>query len=376
MTVAVQQLGFSIQRDQLARGLKNVVGALPTRAVQPILTHVLVESISSTSLRLRATDLDVAIETTIDAVVTQEGAAAIPGKKLLEVLSKLPSESVSISVEEDLSVVCKRSKCSLAILPASEFPSTEIVLSEPVKLPTANLARALSSCTMAASVYDSSTILNGVSVSVNDKGVLDVVATDGSRLAHYSETLELEEGDCKPFSVIVPARVCGEIAKLLDDSIPFVTASAGRGEFLLDTSNHKLSTRLVQGDYPKYSQLFPAEHKITAVINRSELLRAIDYVSIMSDSRTHLVRMRFQGEDLRIAANTPDVGKSKEEIGVKLEGGELEIALNVRYLIDGLKGVSTEEVRFELNGPTSPVVIHGIDDDKYRYLVMPAKAAD
>jgi DNA polymerase-3 subunit beta len=394
---------FSIQKDALVKALRDVSNAIATRVVQPVLSNVLVESIDDVTLRFVGTDLDLTIQSKSPAVVYTPGSVTLPGKKLLEIVSKLPNELVSFQVNTEThesTVTCKRSKFHLTGQSAQDYPR----LIDPNKstgdasfqMPLDILRRSIVQTAFAAATYDSSSILGGVYLVVND-GVFEATATDGSRLAHRREPLTVSspssrrsEGDKevegkaktatldKPIDLkaIVPARACSELLKIMDAKDPSATVriSLIEGQIVFANDSHFLSSRLISGDYPRYHELFPKEHTYLAHFSTEEAQQAIERVAVMSDERTNLVKMHFEAENLQITSNTPDVGTAQEEISVKFEGQVLDVAVNVRYVIDVLQKLSGGMVRLEMTGPLKPLIFKGDNDDNYKYLLMPVQA--
>ncbi len=410
---------FSVQKDTLVRALRDVTSALATRVVQPILSNVLIESNGETQIKFQATDLDLCIETKVSAIVHTAGAITLPGKKLLEIVSKLPNELVSFQVNvenSDVAVTCKRSKFNITGLPAAEFPKvTDARPESSVLMPAMVLKKSIAQTAFAAAGYDASSILGGVYILLAD-GNFECTATDGSRLAHRREELTAlvaqagkTEGDKETegkaatatlekggmLRAIIPAKACNEIVKLMDGSDASakndksasdepksadkftpgeVRIGLADGQIVFETESHFLSTRLISGEYPRYQELFPTEFKHCAHFNREELVRAIERVSVMSDDRTHLVKMHFEDENLQITANTPDVGRAQEEVSVKFEGQPLDVAVNVRYILDVLQRLSVNEIRLEMTGSLKPLILKGVGDEQYKYLLMPVQA--
>jgi DNA polymerase-3 subunit beta len=406
---------FAVQRDVLARVLKDVSSALASRVVQPILNNVLIESVGDTTMRFQATDLDLAIEGRVSAVVYAPGAITLPGKKLVEIVSKLANELVSFQVNKETletSLHCQRSKFSLVGLPADDFPriSTERT-GEGVLMPADVLRKAISQTSFAAAGYDVSSILGGVYLLIND-GIFECTATDGSRLAHRREQLNVmvagskrsdssKEGENKAatatmdkphtLKAIVPGRACGEIVKLIDGREASskgaikqgngtgadnsdVRMAVANGQITFETETHYLSSRLIAGEYPRYQELFPTEFKYLARFNKEEFSSAIDRVAVMSDDRTHLVKLHFENDALQVTSNTPDVGRAQEEVKMKFEGQVLDVAVNVRYMADVLQKLSCEEIELEMNGSLKPIIMKAIGDENYKYLLMPVQA--
>src|SRR5579875_2848230 len=185
---------FAIQKDVLVKALREVTSAVATRVVQPILSNILVESPDETTIRFSATDLDLAIQSKCPAVVYAGGSITLPGKKLLEIVSKLPNELVTFQVNQDTfeaAVTCKRSKFTLTGLSAEDFPKIfDTKAAEGLLMPSDILRRAIMQTSFAAASYDTSNILGGVYLLL-DNGAFESTATDGSRLAHRQETLRV-----------------------------------------------------------------------------------------------------------------------------------------------------------------------------------------
>jgi DNA polymerase III subunit beta len=393
---------FAVQKDVLVKALKDVTSALATRVVQPILSNVLVQSVDEATLRFHGTDLDLTIETKTPAVVYTPGSITLPGKKLLEIVSKLPNDLVSFQVNKEsyeTTVTCKRSKFSITGLPADDFPKTnEQRPKEGVLMPADVLKRSITQTAFAAAGFDASSILGGVYMVIND-GNFECTATDGSRLAHRFEKLNVavaastkvdpdsdKEAEAKSatalldkptnLKAIIPAKACGEIVKVIDNQEGNKEVRMGviNGQITFETESHFLSTRLISGDYPRYQELFPKDFNNLATFKREELMQAIDRVAVMSDDRTHLVKLHFEGDNVQISANTPDVGKAQEEVSIEYLGDTLDVAVNVRYLTDVLQRLSVDDIKLEMTGSLKPLIIKGAGDESYKYLLMPVQA--
>jgi len=394
---------FAVQKDVLVKALRDVTGAVATRVVQPILSNILIESVDSTTLKFQGTDLDLAIETRVGSVVYTPGSITLPGKKLLEIVAKLPNELVSFQINKETfetAVTCNRSKFNIAGLPSDDFPKlVDARSSDGVLMPADVLKKSILQTAFAAASYDASSILGGVYL-VIENGAFECTATDGSRLAHRREQLNVSapaarrvEGDKeaegknsqtatldKPLALkaIIPARACTEVVKLLDSGksgdAREVRLAVSGGQIVFETDTHYLSSRLISGEYPRYHELFPADYKYLCNFKREEINAAIDRVAVMSDERTHLIKLHFEGETLQISANTPDVGRAQEEVSMRFEGQVLDVAVNVKYMQDVLQRLAAEEVQLEMTGPLKPLILKAVGDDNYKYLLMPVQA--
>ncbi|MBX9687055.1 MAG: DNA polymerase III subunit beta [Candidatus Obscuribacterales bacterium] len=393
---------FAIQKDVLVKALRDVGNAIATRVVQPVLSNVLIESLDNVTLRFTGTDLDLTIRCNCPAVVYTEGSITLPGKKLLEVVSKLPNDLVSFQVSPDTqetTVTCQKSKFSLAGLLAADYPKlADSAKSEGFLMPTDILRRAIVQTSFAAATYDVGSILGGVYLLVAD-GAFEATATDGSRLAHRHEELSVSspvsrkadsdkesESESKAGTVtmekpqelkaIVPARACTEMLKIFDSKDPGarVRIAVTDGQISFESDTHFVCSRLIGGEYPRYHELFPTDFSYLVQFKRDEMLAAVDRVAVMSDERTNLIKLHFEADMVQVSSNTPDVGKAQEEVACRLEGQVLDVAVNVRYVQDVLNKLSSEEVRLEMTGPLKPLIFKGETEDNYKYLLMPVQA--
>jgi DNA polymerase III subunit beta len=395
---------FAIQKEVLVKALRDVSNAIASRVVQPVLSNVLVETVDETSLRFVGTDLDLTIQTTCPAVVYGPGSITLPGKKLLEIVSKLPSDLVSFQIDKETcatTVTCRRSRFNLTGLPAADYPRiADVSAAQGFWMQADTLRRAIIQTAFAAASYDSSSILGGVYLVVRD-GFFEATATDGSRLAHRRDELGVvaagkrrKEGEQeaeteketksatatleKPMDLkaIVPARACNELLKILDakENGTTIRVALADGQIVFENDSHFLSTRLISGEYPRYHELFPTEFTYLAQFAREEAQSAVERVAVMSDERTNLIKFHFEGETAQISSNTPDVGGASEEVSLRFEGQVLDIAVNVRYVLDVLQKLGGIDVRLEMTGPLKPLIFKSEGDENYKYLLMPVQA--
>jgi DNA polymerase III subunit beta len=393
----------SIQKAALVRSLKEVSSALPGRSVQPILSHICLSSIDETTVLFKATDLDLFIQSKCNAVVNAPGAIALPGKKLLEIVSKFPEDLISFRVNKDTqetSIQCGRTKISLSSMLAEDFPAMGETEASGIFIPADSLCTAIAQTAFSAASFDTGSVIGGVYISINN-GEFECVATDGNRLAYRRDLLtvnvissakseSIEDRNQtkrkqvatleKPVSMhaVVPARACSEVfaitsQKISGQSNSDVRISMSNGLISFQTEESQLSTRLISGEYPAFKELFPSECKYMATFDRQELITTLDRVAVMADEKKHLIKLHFENESMQITANTPDFGKAEDEVPMKFDGQVLDIVVNVRYLLDVLRAVSSNEIVIEMNGSLQPMIVKEKDKENYKYLLMPVE---
>jgi len=374
---------FTVQRDEILQGVNSVQRATALRVVQPILSNILVEVDSESSpLRLSATDLDFSLQTTMNAEISSPGRTTISAKKLSEILSKLPPKSiVTFDINQDVQscrLTCGSSVFELRTLPAEEFPVIPTIdPAQSVELDLDALIRGIRQSEFAASKQDTNNILGGIYFKLTN-GVLDMVATDGSRLARHTETVEAA-GTEAGIASIIPAKTLQEFQKLVStfghEKDEKAAVSLQDGRVFLSTQRFNAVSRLLDGQYPRYEQLIPKDCAISAVMNRSALTAALERTAVMANERTQIVKMTFNRGQLNLAADTPDVGHSQDSIPVEFShSDEMQIAFNFRFVLDALKVMTGDDVLLETNGALAPTLFKDkATPDKYLCLVMPVQ---
>lgn len=370
---------FSAQREDIHQAVAAVQRATATRVIQPILSNILIESQGPNTLKLSATDLDFAIETTIPAQILEEGRTTLSAKKLSEIISKLPNNrEIAFEIEE--TVQTARIQCGTALfdmrtLPADEFPVIkQIDAQDFLEVDGKAFVRAINQTAFAAASYDANNVLGGVYFQLNSQG-LEMAATDGSRLARRVETVKDGSTANLNVSAIIPAKTLQEFLKLCaaDVSEQPVRLAIQDGQISFRTPRYYVLSRLLDGQYPKYNQLIPAENKIVAFANKKAFIDSLERTAVMANERTNIVKLVFDKNNLSLAAQTPDVGDSKDTMDISYDGDTLNIAFNYKYVIDALKVIESDDVRMETNGPLSPTIFKGKEENGYLCLVMPVQ---
>ncbi|MGE0199806.1 MAG: DNA polymerase III subunit beta [Candidatus Melainabacteria bacterium] len=371
---------FSVQREIIHQAVNAVQRATATRVIQPILSNILVESVEDNTLRLSATDMDFAIETTVPATILVSGQITLSAKKLSEILNKLPN-GVPVTVDANLTtqtahLECGNSVFDMRTLPAEEFPAIKQI-DQPGNTLTVSfnaLQRAINQTVFAAASYDANNVLGGVFFRLSKDG-LEMAATDGSRLARRQEPIVGEGGPEGEVSAIIPAKTLQEFLKLNpagpDETVKLAIQD---GQIAFRTQRYYVLSRLLDGQYPKYNQLIPLENKLVAHAKRQTFIESLERAAVMANERTNIVKLAFENGHLSLAANTPDVGDAKDTMAVLYDGTEpLNIAFNYKYVLDALRVIESDDVRMETNGALAPTLFKGDKDDEYLCLVMPVQ---
>jgi len=367
---------LSCNRRMLHEALQHVTRVVSGRTTLPILSNVLLEA-AGDRLRVVAYDMEIGAQSAVPIEVEEEGALTVPARTLGDVVASLPDATVEIRSEDRnlLGLVCGRSEYTINGLPADEYPALPDVPGDVSFELTQEAMRDLVRATIfAASSDETRAILTGVLLTRDENGV-KMVATDSYRLAVKTAPLKAEKSGSgeEGWQVIIPARALQELNRMLepaDEETP-VKVSAGEQQIRFEVGPYMLVSRLIEGQFPNYERVIPAEVDRKVVVNREDLQGAIKRAAIVARAEASKLVFRTQEGVLTITAESGDVGRAHEELAAKVEGDEIEIAFNAEYLADVLGVIGSDSVVWELTGPLSSGLIKGSDDPDYLYVVMP-----
>ena len=361
---------------ELTAGLQLTSRATSPRPSHPVLANVLLTADAATGqLSITGFDLSLGIQTTIPAAVEESGAITLPAKLLVDIISRLPDGvPLTIDAADDTATITSLSgSYEVRGLPADDYPDLPLTQKgEPMLIDADALVQGLRSTVFASSNDDAKQLLTGVHLKLNADG-LECAATDGHRLAML--TLPSPSAT-EAFAVTIPARSLRELERLLGSGNGPVSLFCDRGQAVLLRDGQVLTTRVLEGTYPNYRQLIPANFQRSIVVNRRALLAALERVAVMADSHTNVVKLTADPDQNKVTvrAEAQELGRCLESLAAGITGEEIQIAFNARYVAEGLKAMATEQVVLQCNGPTTPAVLEPVGDDAgLTYLVMPVQ---
>lgn len=363
---------FRCERDLLAEALATAGRAATGRTgALPVLTGVKLD-VAGDRLTVTGTDLDLTIELSVEVGGASDGSTVLPARLAADIVRSFPSGKVEVVLEdESVSITGGRSQFSVRPLAAEDFPKLPEPTGSPATLPAVDLGEALRKVVRAASTDDSRPILTGVLVTAEADGIR-LVATDSYRLAvcDLAGQHVLNEGQ----KVLIPGRALNELQRLLGGSGGDGTVSMRLGErdATFEVGSTRLTTRLIDGEFPNYRQLIPPSHPNVLTVEREPLLEAIRRVKILARDATP-VRLAISADGLRVSAITQDVGNANEELDASAEGSDLTVAFNPDYLVAGVEACSAESITLSTSDSLRPAVLRGVGEDSYLYLLMPVR---
>jgi DNA polymerase-3 subunit beta len=373
------EVKLRVERDVLAESVAWAARTLPSRPSLPVLAG-LVLTAGEGGLTLSSFDYEVSGRVEVAADVSSEGTSLVSGRLLADIARSLPPQPVQIESEGTrLSITCGRASFTLPTLPVEDYPQLPVMPTASGTVPGSVFAAAVSQVAIAAGRDDTLPTLTGIRMEIEGPNIV-LAATDRYRLA-VREFIWSPQSSSVSNTALVPARTLADTAKSLADveSVVLALASGGAGEGLIGFEGHgrRTTTRLLDGEFPKYRSLLPSESAAIATIDTSALMDAVKRVALVAERNTP-VRLAFEGTELTLRAGAGDDAQAVEVLESSLDGDEIDIAFNPAYLLDGLAAVGSPVTRFSFTQATRPAVLTGVDDDgaendDYKYLLMPVR---
>lgn len=360
---------FRISKEALLEGLQKVQHVVSSRTTLPILSNVLIVA-KGDRLQFTTTDLDVGITGSVMANVDKEGATTLPAKKIVNIVRELPASEVEVTVDSKniATIVSGSATFKVNGLSEAEFPPfPDFNGAKEFKIQQNDLRDGLKKTSYAISSDETRYVLNGIYTSFRD-GKMTLVATDGRRLAMAESDLEFPASH--ETDVIIPTKAVQELQRLLGTD----------GELSLRLSDNQVSisvgdtllvSKLIEGNYPNYRQVIPSDANERVELPREALLDTVRRVSLLASDKSSSVKLLFADNKVEISANSPDVGEAREEMLVKYEAKQIQVAFNPEFMMAPLRNLETETVYLDLIDEMSPGVIR--IDGSFLYVLMPMR---
>ncbi|WP_420960402.1 DNA polymerase III subunit beta [Brucella sp. IR073] len=368
----------ALERSNLLKSLNHVHRVVERRNTIPILSNVLLNA-DGTSLKMKATDLDLEITEATPAQVEQAGATTVPAHLLYDIVRKLPDGAeVLLATNPDgnsMAVSSGRSNFRLQCLPQSDFPElTAGSFTHTFQLPATALKRLIDRTQFAISTEETRYYLNGIYLhSIEDNGALKLraVATDGHRLARAELTAP---AGCEAMpGIIIPRKTVAELQKLMDDPELTVTVELSEAKIRFTIGSVVLTSKLIDGTFPDYQRVIPLGNDKKLTIDRQSFAAAVDRVSTISSERGRAVKLAINDGQLTLTVNNPDSGSATDELPADYDADAIEIGFNSKYLLDITSQLSGSDAIFLLADAGSPTLVRDTGDEDALYVLMPMR---
>ncbi|MFE0651544.1 DNA polymerase III subunit beta [Streptomyces sp. NPDC059534] len=369
-----------VERDVLAEAVAWVARSLPARPPAPVLAGLLLKA-EDGALSFSSFDYEVSARVSVEAEVEEDGTVLVSGRLLADICRALPNRPVEISTDGvRATVVCGSSRFTLHTLPVEEYPALPEMPTATGTVPGEVFASAAAQVAIAAGRDDTLPVLTGVRIEIEGDTVT-LASTDRYRFAVREFLWKPESPDASAVA-LVPAKTLLDTAKALTsgDTVTLALSGSGKGEGLIgfEGAGRRTTTRLLEGDLPKYRTLFPTEFNSVAVIETAPFVEAVKRVALVAERNTP-VRLSFEQGVLILEAGSSDDAQAVERVDAQLEGDDISIAFNPTFLLDGLSAIDSPVAQLSFTTSTKPALLSGrpaLDaeaDEAYKYLIMPVR---
>ena len=370
--------------------------AVPSRPTHPILANVLLQADAANSqVSLTAFDLSLGIRTSFNAEVLESGTITLPAKLLNDIVSRLPEGEIILDdtipdkvdgqqpdgVGLTVTLKPKSGRYQVRAMGAEEFPELPVTENDKaIHLPISALIEGLGGCLFATSADESKQVLTGVHLTVK-QDTLEFAATDGHRLAVVVTTNEnLNDDDEQPDSVQVtlPSKALRELERMLAHSSKEdepVAMYFDSGQVVFEWQNQRLTSRTLEGQYPAYRQLIPNSFERELTLDRRQLISALERIAVLADQKNNIAKVSIDSEsqEITLSVETQEIGSGMESMPAQIFGDDIDIAFNIKYLMEGLKALPSVEIQMQLNNNLAPVIFSPVGGIKMTYLAMPVQ---
>lgn len=362
---------FKVRQKDLVKHINIAQRGISSRTTLQILDGILIQTLNN-KLKLTATDLEISIETFVDADIQIEGSIVANSRIFGDIIRKLPDSIIEVEVKDaNINIKCENSEFNILGNYAVDYPDLPIILQkDSFNMPMDLFKDAIRQTVFATSQDETRPTLSGVLLDISNNNI-SFVALDGYRLslrkAHTNSDLDLK--------LIIPGRTLNEINKILDDREENIELSAAPGHVLFNIGDTVVYSRLLEGQFFNYKDIIRNDHKSKVIVNRRDFQNALERASLLArEEKANLIKLSIVDDNVIIKSNS-EIGDVFERLLSKKDGENLNIAFNSRYILEGIKIIDSEEIQLNFMGSINPCIINGVEDDNYTYLVLPVRLA-
>jgi DNA polymerase-3 subunit beta len=374
-------------QSDLSSNLSLVSRAVPSRPTHPVLANILLQADAKTNqVSLTAFDLSLGIRTSFTAEVLESGAIALPAKLLVDITSRLPEGEITLDDQSGdaggegiiVTLKPKTGRYQVRAMGAEEFPELPVIENaEAITLTTAALIEGLKGSLFATSSDETKQVLTGVHLTLK-QDTLEFAATDGHRLAVLETNNERPVEGSEQVEVTVPARALRELQRMLGHSSASedtVAVYLDQGQVVFAWQNQRLTSRTLEGQYPAYRQLIPRQFERQVTLERKQFISTLERIAVLADQKNNIVKASIDNanQEITLSCEAQDVGSGTESMPAQISGEDIDIAFNVKYLMEGLKELPSSEIQMHLNQSLTPVIFTPLGGLKMTYLAMPVQ---
>lgn len=379
LDIDMSVIKFVCSQGDLNTHLSIVSRAVPSRPNKPVLANILVKVDDDTQrITLTSFDETLGIQTSFSAHVEAGGVLTVPAKLLGDIVAKLPPEDLDFSqsaTETVITLTCSAGEYQVRGMDATDYPNLPLVEDGQVASVSADsILEGLRGSLFATSSDETKQVLTGVHV-VAEPETLEFAATDGHRLAVVQSADD--SGIDLAINVTVPGKALRELERLLQayQGTEPIALRFDPTQVVFELGHQRITTRLLEGAYPNYRQLIPPKFERQLTVDRKQLMAALERIGVLADQRNNIVKLSIsgRGQTLALSVEAQEVGSGREEMSAQVTGDDLDIAFNVRYLLEGLRALPSSEIQLQCSSATSPAILTPVSGLQMTYLVMPVQ---
>ncbi|BAU06352.1 DNA polymerase III subunit beta [Fischerella sp. NIES-3754] len=379
-------------QSDLSTHLSLTSRAVSSRPTHPVLANVLLQADAETNqVSLTAFDLSLGIRTSFSAEVVQSGAIAVPAKLLNDIVSRLPEGEITLDDESSatdnlpdyngliVTLTPKSGRYQVRAMGGEEFPELPVIENtQPMQFSVSTLIEGLRGSLFATSADETKQVLTGVHLTIK-QDTLEFAATDGHRLAVVETTNESPDTNSEDgLEVTVPARALRELERMLahsSESEEPVALYFDQGQVVFEFGNQRLTSRTLEGQYPAYHLLIPKQFQTELTLERKQFLSSLERIAVLADQKNNLVKVSLNGDaqEITLSVESQDVGSAMEIMPAQISGEDIDIAFNIKYLMEGLKALPASSILMQMNTNLTPVIFTPLGGLKMTYLAMPVQ---
>ncbi len=364
---------FNIQRESLLNALQKISSVIEKKHTMEILGNILFEA-KNDKLTLSGTDLEVGIQISLDAQITEPGRLTLSTRHIFDITKELPNQVMHFNLKPNhwVEITCAKARFNVVSISADGYPSLPLFDEKNYNYANSErLSEMIDKTEFAVSTDATRYHLNGVYLEVLENSLIRMTATDGHRLSYidyevFTKPIDLKRG------VVIPRKGLMELHKMLQGT-KNIGISFEKGYLYAKAENSFLFIRLIEADYPDYRQVIPQSLDKVAKLKREDLLGALKRVSLMAHEKSKGVKLNIQDGLLSIASSNPDMGEARDEINLDYHGESFEIGFNAKYILDCLEVMKDDEIEFNFKDKTKPGLIQAAAHKNHCYVIMPMR---
>ncbi|NLL19803.1 MAG: DNA polymerase III subunit beta [Clostridia bacterium] len=373
---------FSCPKEKLLKAIQIVQRAVSSKSTIPNLTGILLEALED-KLIFRATDREILIQFELPLLsIERTGQALLSARYLSDLVRRLPDTNITVEQQQPEQLFLFRygkSETQLIGMDPSDYPQLPVIdLKQKIQLEAGKFRQVINQVSSAAATDSLRPIFSGIYMENTGGQSLNVVATDTHRLAYSSIKLPEENQDKASLSLIVPHKTLMEVTRLLDDDETVISIMVGSNQVIFKFDSTTIISRIIEGKFPNYQQVIPEKYSTRIKVHTQSFFEGVDRATLLAQDKSKIassvLKIATKGDTLILEARSQEIGRAYEEIPIYLEGEDVEIKFNGRYMLDALKVIESEEVYFDLTGNLSPGVFRPADGKDYLYLILPVRS--